>query len=166
MFWLEERRVHRIGIEPQVGDCFLSARGIVAFPRCQARKSGSRDTGRVDFKEAAQVFAIFAASEAVGAESGQAGNPGCDLIGNDLHVIGGGNDRHVEMADGLHDIGFALGLAGMQAVPAIDDEGIAAQFGVAGDAPHVGTDLVIVGENFLRLERFVENGSTAEECHV
>ena len=53
----------------------------------------------------------------------------------------------------------------MQAVPALDGEGLAAKRVVAGDAPHVGLHAVFFGEDGLRAHRFVADGAAAEQLH-
>ena len=53
----------------------------------------------------------------------------------------------------------------MQAVPALDGDRVAAELGVAGDAPDVGGDLVLLGEHLLRAEHLIQDGAGAEELH-
>src|SRR5579885_1088490 len=84
---------------------------------------------------AAQVLAIVAASEAVGPERYQTAlEPGGELVGDDLHVIAGGDDRASGAFEGLKDVRGLFRLSGMQAVPAFNGERFAAQFAIAGDA--------------------------------
>ena len=47
----------------------------------------------------------------------------------------------------------------MEAVPALGGEGFAANLGVAWDAPDVGGDVILLGEDLLGFEDFVEDGA-------
>src|SRR5579872_2469617 len=51
----------------------------------------------------------------------------------------------------------------METVPALNSERLAAKLVVAGDAPHVGGDAVLLAEDLLGPEDLVEDGTAAEE---
>ena len=53
----------------------------------------------------------------------------------------------------------------MQPVPTLRRQRIAAQFVVAGHAPHIGGDVILLGQNFLRPQRLIQNRTAAEQLH-
>ena len=57
-------------------------------------------------------------------------------------------------------------LAGMQHVPALGGEPVAIELVVAGHAPHVGRDVVLLLEDLLRLDHLAENGAAAEQLRL
>ena len=67
------------------------------------------------------------------------------------------------IAQALPDIGLARLLARMQHVPAIYILGVATQFGIAGDTPDVGGDIVPLLQDLLSLQDLVHDGPAAEE---
>src|SRR5258708_2512160 len=95
-----------------------------------------------------QVLAIVAASEAVGAEGDEASaEPRGYLVGDNLHEIGGGDNRTFDaICHGLN-IRLLFRFGGMQSVPALDRQGIAAELVVAGHAPYIRLDRILFGEN-------------------
>jgi hypothetical protein len=106
----------------------------------------------VDLEEAAQVGAGFGASEAVGAESEQsAGDPGGDLVGDQFHVIGDGDERAGFAGEHRFEMGPAWGCGGVEHVMAPAEEGVIAEELVAGGAPDIGGDAVAF-EDFLGAE--------------
>ena len=54
----------------------------------------------------------------------------------------------------------------MQHVPAFALVRVAAQLGVAGDAPDVAGDVVLLGQNLLRPQRFAQDRAAAEQLHL
>ena len=155
-------------VEAEFGEGGLGLLGLDLAVAREAGECGADDGFGVDLEVAAEVLAVVAAAEAVGAEGGEAAlavelQPGREDIGQGLHVVAGGDDGALGAFEGGFDVGLALGLGGMQAVPALGGDGLAAQLGVAGDAPDIGGDLVLFGENLLRAQDLVEDGAGAEE---
>jgi len=54
----------------------------------------------------------------------------------------------------------------MQPVPPLGVERIAAQLVVAGDAPDIGRNGVLLSQNLLSLYRFIQDGARAEELYL
>src|SRR5690349_8205238 len=105
----------------------------------------------------AQVLAIVAAAETVGAQRLHTpGEPWRELVGDDLHVIAGGDDRAFGALERLHDVRSPGRFGGVQAVPALDVERLASQLVIAGYAPHVGGDLVFLRQNRLRAQSLIQ----------
>jgi len=83
----------------QIDSALLRALWAESSPDRQTRECGCGDACGIDFEEAPQMFSVFAAAKSVGTERGQtARQPGSDLIGNDFHIIGSRDDRHVTIA--------------------------------------------------------------------
>ena len=61
--------------------------------------------------------------------------------------------------------GCCRGSAGMQPVPALDAQRLAAQFVVAGHAPDIGRHLVLLRQDLLRPQRLVQDRAAAEQLH-
>ncbi len=61
------------------------------------------------------------------------------------------------------DVGFLRRLGRVQHVPALAADGVGAQQFVAGRAPDIGGDTVAFGEDFLRLQRGLNDWPAAED---
>ena len=70
------------------------------------------------------------------------------------------------MPEALRDVRHARRVVWMQTVPAFCFDGIGVEAFVAGDAPDIGGNAIILFENFLRLERFVEDRAAAENLRA
>src|SRR5271167_3964862 len=81
-------------IHAQILQSFLRLASVKLAVASQARECRRRDRLRVDFEVTPQVLAVVAAPKAVGAECNQTPRePGRELVGHDLHVIGGRYNR-------------------------------------------------------------------------
>src|ERR1035437_5464766 len=97
------------------------------------------------------MLAVVAASKAIGAECYQpVAQPGRKLIRNGFHIIAGSNDGAVCVPECHNDIRRLLRIRRMQPVPAFDSQGFPSKFGVAGPAPAVGLDVVLLREDLMR----------------
>src|SRR5206468_6653402 len=91
-----------------------------------------------------------------------------DRLRQHLHVIGGGDKRTVRAGSGEglgHEWHLGL-LAGMEHVPALTVVRIAIQVLVAGDAPDVRRDAVLLFQHLLRLEQLIHYGPAAEQLNA
>src|SRR3954447_11913523 len=103
----------------------------------------------------AEVFAIVTASEAVGSETGHpAREPWGELVGDDLHEVGGRDDRRLRILQRFQDVWSLRRFRGVQPVPTFHFERVAAELVVAGDAPHIGADLIFFREDLLSAKSF------------
>ena len=68
-----------------------------------------------------------------------------ELIRQGFHIIAGSNDGAVCVFERQNNIGCLLWLRRMQPVPALNSQGFPSEFGVAGHAPDVGLDVVLLG---------------------
>ena len=66
----------------------------------------------------------------------------------------------------LQQVGLAFRLGGMQPVPALHFQSVAPQFVVAGDAPDVGGNLILLRQDLLRAQSFVQNRAASEQLHL
>src|SRR5581483_11628382 len=133
----------------------------------QPRQRCNRNRFGIDLEVTAQVLAVVATTESVRPQRFHpAGQPRGDLIGDYFHVIRGGYDGPFRAFQSFQDIRFVRGLIGMQTVPALDPQGIAAQFVVAGHAPDVGRHVVLFRQDLLRAERFVQDRAAAEKLQA
>ncbi len=113
---------------------------------------------------AAEVLAVVGAAKAVSAQRDQArAEPGGQSVGQNFHVVAGGDDGAFAAGERGVQVGWALGFRGMEAVPALGFEGVAAEFDVAGDRPDVGLNVVLFAKDLLGFQDFVEDRSGAEE---
>ena len=139
---------------------FFSLRSAVSVAK--------HDERGVDLEEVAQRRAALAAAEAVGAEQVQRPRqPAVDAAGQHLHVVGGG-DEDARLARRAPAVTYGTfgRLGRVQHVPALGAEAVAIQLGVAGDAPHVGGDVVLLAEDLLRLEHLAEDRAAAEQLRL
>src|SRR5690242_11907909 len=110
------------------------------------------------------MFAILAASETVRAQGNQAARqPRSNLIGDNLHVIGGRDDRSFDAFQRFQQVRPAFRLGWMEPVPALDLQRVAAQLVVAGYAPDIRLNLVLLRQDLLRAQSFIEDGAAAEQ---
>ena len=86
-----------------------------------------------------------------------------DHVRQRLHVVGGGHDRSRRRVEALADVGDARLGVGVEAVPALDLERVVAQLLERGRAPHVGGDVVALGEQLLGLERLEQDRARGED---
>ncbi|VDM17782.1 unnamed protein product, partial [Wuchereria bancrofti] len=114
------------------------------------------------------MLAAVAAAEAVGAQDlvFLARYPLTNLLGEQLHVVGGGDDRTLATAEALLDVGLLRLLARVQAVATLHGQAVAAQFVEAGDAPHIGSDVVLVAQDLRRFAHFAQDGAGTQQLHV
>ena len=114
----------------------------------QRREHTDDDVAEVDLEEAAQRLASVGAAHAVGAERNERATrqEAGDLLGNDLHEVGDGDDRARRVGEQLSDVGRARLLAGVQAVPALDLERVLAQPLVRRRRPQLDADVEVLGQ--------------------
>src|SRR5690606_15374847 len=161
------QRIALLGVDTELGDGLghdLAFDGA-AIGECLQR--GDSHPAAVDFEEVAQLGARVAAAEAVGAQhlvfAGR--NPLANLVGEQLHVVGGGDHRAFAAFQALLDVALALLLGRVQAVPAIDRQAVAAQLVEAGHAPDVGAHAHL-GEDVHRSAHFAQDGAAAQQLHT
>ena len=112
----------------------------------EAVQGGHHDVGGVHFEMLAQWGAGVGEPEAVGAERDERlRHPAGDLVRYRLDEVGDGDDGTVHGVEDLCEVGPPRLVGGVEAVPAFDAERVIAQLLVAGRAPHVGGDVVVVG---------------------
>lgn len=88
---------------------------------------------------------------------------GADLVGVGPDIVGGGDDRALGPGQLLLDIGRALGLVGVEHVPAFHIDAFAPQLVEAGDAPDIRTDAEILGEQLGRGQDLAQDGPGPEQ---
>src|SRR2546429_9085815 len=104
----------------------------------------------------AEVLAIIAAAEAVRAQSHQpAGEPRGKLVRHYLHVIAGRYDGSFRAVERDQNVRTSFLLGRMQTVPALGSQRLAAKLVVAGYAPDVGLDAVLLRKDALGAQRLV-----------
>src|ERR1039458_3662261 len=122
------------------------------------------DKARVNFEEIPEIPAAFAAAEAIRAQRGQrARHPLTDHIRQGLQIVGSGNENAGRIRKTLADVGYARFFAGVQTIQPLRLDAVAVERLVTRDAPDIGRDAVLLLENFLRAQSFVQNGSAAEK---
>src|SRR5882762_1443475 len=132
----------------------------------QRFERGHGDVVAIDFEVFAQLPPVIGAAETVGAEYHvRLVDERPDLIGENLHVVGRGNDRTGRVIQAPAHIGFARTLLGVQQVPALHVETLAPQFVEAGRAPHVGGYAEVLFQQVLRGNDFAQNRAAAEQLH-
>ena len=118
-------------------------------------------------KEPAQPRARVAAAKTVRAQREQAArNPRCNLVGHGADVVGHGDERPLLFRQQRLDVGFLRRLRRMQHVPALAADRVGAEQLVARRAPDIGGDAVAFGQNFLRLQRGLDDGAAAEDVRL
>src|SRR5947208_11057987 len=101
----------------------------------------------IHFKELAQLGAIVAAAESVGAERGIAPrNVLANLISVIAHVVGGGDDGTGMPLEGRLQVALAPRLGQMQQVVALCAHAVAAQLVEARHAPDIARSSPLVAE--------------------
>src|SRR6267142_1101738 len=159
-------RVRLARIDRALLDRLGHRRGRHAALIGQRFERGHGDVVAIDFEVFAQLPPVIGAAETVGAEYHvRLVDERPDLIGEDLHVIGRGNDRAGRVIQALAHVGFARTLLGVQQVPALHVETLAAQFVEAGRAPHVGGYAEVLFQQVLRGDDFAQNRAAAEQLH-
>jgi hypothetical protein len=119
---------------------------------------------RVHFEEAAQPRARVAAAKAVRAQRHQAArNPRRNLVGHQPHVIRNGHKHPLLFRQQRLDVGFFRRLRRMQHVPAFAAQRVSAEHFVTRRAPHISRHAVAFRQDFLRLERRVDDCPAAED---
>ena len=121
----------------------------------------------IDLEEAAQLHPVVAAPEAVGAERREAAATGerADLVGEGAHVVGRGDERAGVAVQALLDPRAAWLGRGMQPVPALDLQPLAAQLGEARHAPDVALDAEVLTQQLGTREHLAQDGARAEQLH-
>ena len=122
---------------------------------------------RVDLEKAPQRRPVLAAAEAVGSQRRQAArHPALDELGPGLHVIADGNEHAGFLGQQRLQVALPRRRCRMQPIPALTRQRLAAQFLVAGHAPHVGRDAVLLAQHLLGPQRFAENRTAAEQVYL
>ena len=125
---------------------------------------GDRDEETVHLEEVAQAVAAIGAPEAVGAEHAVVTrHEGPDLVGVRLHPIGRGDHGTRAFAELLLDEALALRLLGVQQVPALGVEAVAAQLVEAGRAPDVGVHAELVAQQIRGGDHLAQDRAAAEQ---
>src|SRR6266404_2320587 len=128
---------------------------------------GNRDVAAIDFEEIAQCGADVASAVAVGAERDiPAWYPVADQVRYRAHVIAGGDHRAGSLFQALLDPGLFLVSDRVQAVMAFDADAVAAQFGEAGNAPHIGADVPVAFQQFRRCEHLAQDRPRTQELDL
>src|SRR5690606_5358347 len=120
---------------------------------------GQHDEVAIHLEVPAQAVTEIRAAEAVGAQhpvAAASGNERTDLVGEQLGVVGRGDDRSRGVREQLRDMGNALLLVGMQEVVALALETVATQFREAGSAPDIGCHLPVVLEQIGRRDHLAQ----------
>lgn len=135
---LHNLRVSFLRIELKVFDGLRDDAFVQLIFVRERRQRGNDGGFGIHFEEAAEAFAGIAAAKTVGAKRGQAsGNPGSDLVGDDFHVVGHGDEWALLVSENGFEIGFFRRFGGMEHVPALDAESVIAEEFVAGGTPNV-----------------------------
>src|SRR5262249_54469218 len=159
-------RIWLVGIDPEVQHGLRHDAAIELSVLGQLRQRRQRDEAAVDLEELPEPGAILAAAEAVGAERADAPRqPPIDAVGQDLQVIGGGDDDAGRVLHRPRDGRDARRLGRVQHVPAVGRLAVAIELLVAGHAPDVGGDVVLL-EQLLRRQHLVEDGAAAEKLRA
>ena len=126
-------------------------------------ESGDDGAFGVDFEEAAEILARFAASKSIGAQRGKtAGNPRCNLVRNQFDHVRHCDEHAAFLFEDGFDVGFLRRFAGMQHVPPFAAQRIGAELFVIGGAPDIGGNMVTLGQNLLGFQRAVDDRSAAK----
>src|SRR5690606_13120613 len=162
-------RVGLVGIDAVLADRFrhLLHRDGTVFGERLERRHGHKAT--IDLEVLAQPVTEVRASETVGAEYlvvAAFRNERPDLIGEQLHVVGGRNDRPGGLLEQRADVGLLLLACRVQQVPAFAIHAVAAQLGETGDAPEVGSDAPVVLEQFGCGHDLAQDGARAEQLNA
>ena len=120
---------------------------------------------RVDLEESSQVLAGPAPPEAVGPEREVViGQPARDHVGELLDPVRRGDDRAtLEREDLAHDRDALLARIGMEPVPALGFEGLAAQQRERRGAVDLGRDAEPLGQQVTRGDRLLEDRAGPDE---
>src|SRR5574343_1742510 len=130
----------------------------------QRLQGSERDPVTVDLEMVAQLVAGVGAAETVGAQRDVRGlDERTDLLGEQLDVVGGGDDRALGAGQLFLDVRQARRFQRMQQVPAGDILAIAGQFIEARAAPEVGLDAPVVLQQVGGGDHFAEDGAGAEQ---
>src|SRR5579864_3368194 len=157
------RRVDFLRVHCQLLHGLLGLLDVELAVASQAGERGCGDGFGVDLEVTAEVLPVVAAAEAVSAKRDQArSQPRSQLIGHRLDVVGGGDRAFGPGQRGYH-VRLAGLFRGMQTIPAFGFQPVAAEFVVAGDAPHVSLHAVLVGENALRAQSFIQDRPAAKK---
>src|SRR6185436_12427051 len=125
-----------VGIDAEIGHRFGHRAAVDAALVRQCLQRGDDDGLGVDLEVMTKRRAAVAASEAVGPERDVAtGYPLPNLIGDELHVVGRGDERTLRARETLGDVAYARLVVRVTRVPALHVERLAAQLAEARDAP-------------------------------
>src|SRR5215469_14007774 len=127
-FSLNRDRIGFVGTDPVFLHGLGDLLGVqLAFVR-QGLERGQRHVTAVHLEEVAQASARIAAAETVGAEHRVAARHElADLVGEQLHVVGGGDDGTRALGERLGDVRHPRLLVRMEQVPAGAIQAFAAQ---------------------------------------
>src|SRR5690349_18465332 len=107
-----------LGVDPEVLERLLRFLNVELAVACQPREGGGGDGFGVHLEVFAQVVAIVAATEPVGAERGQPPlQPWRKLVWHDLHVVSCGDDGTFGALKDVQDVRTAFLVTRMQPVP-------------------------------------------------
>src|SRR6187399_2280553 len=89
----------------------------------------------------------FATTHAVGTEGKQfSGDPAGNLLRKRPDIVAGGNEQPLFAGKRFFHVALSRLAGGMEHVPALTTVAITPQLRVAGDAPDVAADAVLLGE--------------------
>src|SRR5690606_31545100 len=162
------QRVGLVGVDAEAGDGLGHHLALDLAAVGQGLQRGQHDPVAVHLEEVAQLLAGIAAAEAVGAQHLVLldRHPLADLLGEQLHVVGGGDHRALAAAQALFDVALPRLLLRVQAVVTLHRQAVAAQLVEAGDAPDVGADLVLLAQDLRRLAHLAQDAAATQQLHA
>jgi hypothetical protein len=133
---------------------------------------GERTNGRdgntlsIHLEVTAKVLPVFAPTESIRAESGNATRkPGCEPINHNLHVVAGRHNRAIMPLENLKQVRRSQWTRRMQAIPTLTSKRVAAKFTVAGRTPYIRIDAIFHFQYVLRSNGFIKDGARAEQVN-
>src|SRR5262245_3282907 len=146
---LDRERIRLRGIDAVLPDRRRDHRRLDRTVLGERLQRGDRHPVPVDLEEIAELLAGVRAAVAVGAEHAIAlagRQERTDLIRERFHVVGRGDDRAVAAFEAALDVRLARLVLGVQQVPAVGVEAVAAQLREARAATDVGGDVPVLRE--------------------
>src|SRR5215467_15064633 len=157
------RWIRLIRVDAQIANRFLSHFWRNLFFDRECVQSGKHDVLGINFKEIPQRGTVVTAAEAVSAEGDErTRNPAGDRLGQNLHVVGRGDEDTFCVFQTLTDERYLGRLPRVQHVPALAVVGFAIEALVTGDTPNVGSNAVLFFKHLLSFQHFIHDGPTAE----
>ena len=118
----------------------------------------------VHFKEAPEPPPGVTAAKTVRPQREQsARNPRRNLVGHGADIVRNGHKCPLLFCQQFFDVGFLRRPGRMQHVPALAANGVGAEQFVAGRAPNIGGDAVAFSQDFLRLQRGLNDRPAAKD---